>query len=338
MLRLESLPGITDAGIANYASTNSTEHLTSLSLISLPLLSLPVLARLLSHLRSLTRFQVSQAPSPSLSTGMGIFLHPYLASRTLEYLHWEFVNPDGDEATPILAKSIQFGGFPSLKVLRVPTDHEGLLQNLCRPLKRIEMPEDRYRNFNTPKYGGLFQSQGIPNLPSPTNSTFSLQAGNNPSEFIKSPTWSTFSLNIDQASQPDCVEVREVGMSLATARRMAQRRIDLGPTQPRLHITIWDENDNITERLGVSGYVGDIQSKIIYNLNPDIDGMDDAIVKLDGPGGMLERGGEINVGDGCNGSWNLEAAPLNKLDGKRKDRWWHPDRGRWRDTPLETFF
>jgi hypothetical protein len=342
-LRLENLPGITDEGLSSYAALRRTDALTSLTLVSVPLISLPVLARLFSHLKSLTHFTISQPCSPSLPIGVEIYLHPYLAAPTLQYLHWEFTNPDDDKATDILAKSIMFGGFPSLKTIRAPTDHEGVLQRICRPRDRIELPGDRYRNLGMPGRATALPhsqtSQSMPSMPSPTRSTFSLGHGPNgsiSSSFVKSPTRSTFSLNLDQSSRSaDEAYYRDKGMSLATARRMAQQRIDGASTHPQFHIIIWDENGLFVERFAVGGFMGLIQSKINYSLKPDIDGMDESIVGIDG---LLDGSEETAPKDGCTGSWNLMAGMQGKGGSKGKDRWWHTERGRWREMPLEKLF
>ncbi len=344
-LRLENLPGVTSAGLSSYASPARTDALTSLALISVPLVSLPVLARLFSHLKSLTHFTISQACSPSLPIGVEIYLHPYLATPTLQYVHWEFTNPDDDKATDILAKSIMFGGFPSLKTIRAPADHEGTLQQLCRPREKIELPADRYRNMGTTARAGLPNSQSspsVPTLPSPPRSTFPARHGPNSSissSSVKSLNRSTLSLNLEK---PPCTSedanYRDKAMSLATARRMAQQRIDAATTHPQFHIIIWDEFGIFVERFAVGGFIGLIQSKIHYSLKPDIDGMDEAIVGIDGVGGLLDGGEETSPKDGCTGSWNLMAGMQGKGGGKGKDRWWHTERGRWREVPLEKLF
>lgn len=343
-LRLDSLSGITANGLSNYACLSSSEGLETLSLVSLPLLSLPVLARLFSHLGNLTHFTLSQSPPPGLPIGTDIYLYPYLASSSLEYLHWEITNPGDDRATDILAKSIFYAGFPALRTIRAPTDFDGVLQNLCRPREKIELSGDRYRNMGLQGHSGMPMSQSLPNIPSPTRSTFSLSHGRSESinsAFVKSPTRSTFSLNTDHARSDDGLQnSREKGMSLVMARRMAQNRIDAAISQPKYHIIIWDEEGRFIERHTVGGYMGLIQSKIFYSLKPDIDGTDEAVVTVDGIGGLLDGGEETNVRDGCTGSWNLHIATQGKTgkSGSGKEKWWHTERGRWKDLPLEKFF
>ena len=339
-LRLDNLLGITASGLSNYVCLSSSKNLQSLSLNLLPLLSLPVLARIFSHLRSLTRFTISQAPSPGLPIGTDIFLHPYLASRSLEYLHWEITNPEDEKATDILAKSIFYSGFPALRTIRAPTDFDGVLQRLCKPREKIELPGDRYRNIGQ---GGMPASKSMP-MPSPTRSTFSLSHNlldSASSAFAKSPTRSTFSLNMDRAfSDNGSHDSPEKGMSLVMARRMAQHRIEAAALQPKFHIIIWNEEGQFVERHTVGGFTGSIGSKIFYSLEPDIDGMDESIVTIDGIRGLLDSGKETNLRDGCTGSWNLHTAAQGKegKSGSGKEKWWHTERGSWKDLPLETFF
>lgn len=347
-LRLDNLPGITAGGLSSYACLPSSRHLKSLSLISLPLLSLPALARVFSHLRNLTHFTISQTASPSLPSGTSIFLHPYLASASLKYLHWEITNSDDDMATDILAKSISHDGFPALRTLRAPTDFDGTLQKLCRPRDRIELPGDRYRNISQQSHLGMASSQSMPALASPTGSSFSFnhsRSGSVSSMLVKSPARSTFSLSLEQSHSNEArsnedYEPRDKGMSLVIARRMAQRRIDAAISQPKFHIIVWNDQGNFIERQTVGGYIGEVQSKIYYSLKPDIAGADEAIVTVDGIGGLLDGGEETNVRDGCTGSWNLHLAIQGKngRSGSGKEKWWHTERGRWREVPLDKFF
>ncbi len=334
-LRLENLPGVTTTGLSNYGSPSRTDSLTALSLISLPLVSIPVLARLFSHCKSLTRFTISQAPSLSLPIGTEIFLHPYLASPTLQYIHWEFMNPDDEKATEILAKSIFYDGFPALRTIRAPTDHEGMLQKLCQPKERIELPSDRYRNIGGPNQPKLPHSQSTSAIPSLTGN------GRNPynSNGAKSPTRSTFSLNVgSRSSHPEDSLFQEKGTSLATARRMAQIRLEAATKQPKFHIILWDENGEFVDRIAVGGFMGMIESKISYCLKPDVAGSDEAIARIEGAGGLLDTAEELNVKDGCNGGWNLHSRSQAKNSSRGKENWRHTERGRWRDLPLEKFF
>jgi len=340
-LRLDNLPGITAAGLSSLASLPCAATLEHLSLISIPLKSLPTLSRLLSRLRHLTHLTLSQAPSPALPADEDIVLHPYLGSASLKYLHWEITNPYDDKATEVLAKSIQHSGFPALRTLRAPTDFDGHLQKLCKPRSKIELPGDRYRNLGPPGRFAMPTSHSMPNIP--TRSSL----GNRPplstnSTFLKTSSRSSFTMNKDSALVVDGYQDhREKGMSLLSARRMAQLRIEGALSIPKFQILIWGDDGDLIERQTAGGYIGLVQSKILYTLKPDIDGMDEAVVTVDGIGGLLDGGEETHVRDGCTGSWNMNAAAQGKSGRQQsagKDRWWHTERGRWRDVPLEKFF
>jgi hypothetical protein len=331
-LRLENLSGITANGLSAYACSPGSNTLTSLSLVSLPDVSLPVLARLFSYLKSMTRFTLSQASSPGLPVGTDIYLHPYLASLSLEYLHWEITNPSDEEATDILAKSILYSGFPSLRTIRAPTDSEGTLQKLCKPREKIELPGDRHRDKGSSSAAPSHVLSSS-SLPSPTWSTFSLGHNYSGSSFLKSPTRSTFSLKMDS---PICNDrSAEPGTSLLAARRTAQQRIDAAQTTPQFHIIIWNEWGMLVERQTAGGFIGLVQSRITYSLKPDIDGADQALVTVDGPGGLLDGAAETHSRDGCTGGWNRGRSGKS---GSSKEKWSHTERGRWREIALEKFF
>ena len=74
-------------------------------------------------------------------------------------------------------------------------------------------------------------------------------------------------------------------------------------------------------------------------MKPDVDGSDEAIFGMEG---LLDGGEEVTPKDGCTGSWNLLAGVYEKgkssSEKKGKDRWWHTERGRWRELPLEKLF
>lgn len=88
----------------------------------------------------------------------------------------------------------------------------------------------------------------------------------------------------------------------------------------------------------VGGFLGEVQSKVYYDLRPDVEGADEAVVSVDGIGGLLE-GGEEWGSDGCTGIWRLDvAAGAGRVGKAGKEAWWHMERGRWREVGLEKFF
>jgi hypothetical protein len=156
-LRLEALPGITDAGLTSYASNTASTSLRSLTLVHQNLDSLLAICKLLSSLTVLDKFTLVQHPCPALPMGL-LIIQPLLASPSLKHLHWDISsppppNPDtffGPSLPPNahLAHSILAGGFPSLETLRCPSDicPPGALQAVCRPTlnAQILLTSDKY--------------------------------------------------------------------------------------------------------------------------------------------------------------------------------------------------
>ena len=141
-LRLESLPGITDRGLSRFATALAAQNIQRLSLIHLPIKSLLTISRLLAHLTQVTRFTFIQESSPTLPSDELIF-QPIVASPALTFLHWDIFSPEGT-ASSNLAASIRAGGFPSLRTIRAPSDHNGQLQALCKPRAQTVLPSDKY--------------------------------------------------------------------------------------------------------------------------------------------------------------------------------------------------
>jgi len=140
-LRLQDLEGVTYRGLSDFARSPSAQTLRSLSLVHLDIAYLSTITTLLLYLQQLHRFTFVQESSPILPTDELIF-QPIIASNSLKYLHWDVLRPG--TANPNLASSIRANGFPSLRTLRAPLDHDGLLQSLCRPRATILLPSDKY--------------------------------------------------------------------------------------------------------------------------------------------------------------------------------------------------
>ncbi|PQE28186.1 F-box domain protein [Rutstroemia sp. NJR-2017a WRK4] len=243
-----------------------------------------------------------------------------------EKLHWEITNPDDDKASDILVKSIAFSGFPSLRSIRAPTDFNGSIQKLCKPKARIELPGDKYRQMGL---AGPNRASTMPTLPSPTRSMFSRQS--NRDSLMKVPNASSSSLPYDILMESGKHEM----MSLAAARQLAQLRIENG-TKAQFDILIWDHDEGeCVQRFKVGTFIGKVESKVVYNLKPDLDGSDESILGIES---LLESGDEKNLRDGCTGSWNSDLDTRLGKASKGKDRWWHTERQRWREVKLDTFF
>lgn len=166
-LRLEKLPGVTGAGLAQYTSRTESRSLKSLSVIELNIDSMLVISKILASLTRLERLKIVQPNKcPTLPSG-GMVFQPLLASSSLKHLHWDvacpnpgtalsklefapFVKPPKHSETPNshLAQSILAAGFPHLEALRAPSDIEppGVLQGVCQPISKGQalLSPDRY--------------------------------------------------------------------------------------------------------------------------------------------------------------------------------------------------
>ncbi|KAL8843298.1 MAG: hypothetical protein Q9170_000156 [Blastenia crenularia] len=140
-LRLQDLEGVTFWGLSEFSRTRSGQGITQLSLINLDIKYLSAISNLFLHLTSLQRFTLVQESSPEVAGGELVF-QPVIASQQLRYMHWNILFPES--ANKNLADSIRAGGFPNLRTLRAPSDHDGQLQMLCRPRAQIVLPSDKY--------------------------------------------------------------------------------------------------------------------------------------------------------------------------------------------------
>ena len=140
-LRLQDLEGVTYRGLSDFARSLSAQSLRSLSLIHLDIAYLSTISTLLLYLRNLRRFTLVQESSPIVPSDELIF-QPIIGSLSLAYIHWDILRPG--TANPNLASSIGANGFPSLRTIRAPSDHDGLLQSLCRPRANILIASDKY--------------------------------------------------------------------------------------------------------------------------------------------------------------------------------------------------
>jgi hypothetical protein len=178
-LRLENLPGITDAGLTQYTSRSESASLKTFVLVEQNIESLLVISKILSSLRQLERFKIVQTEKCPTLPNEDMIFQPILASSTLKYLHWDVACPDPGTAltqldtlpfqkstktsnTPNshLAQSILSAGFPELESLRAPNDVEppGALQAACRPIlkgqallrpDRYSLPRSSHGSVNT---------------------------------------------------------------------------------------------------------------------------------------------------------------------------------------------
>ncbi|KAG6021887.1 hypothetical protein E4U41_002368 [Claviceps citrina] len=304
-LTLSNISGISSNGLSAFATRANSQPLRNLVLSHTPLTSLPALARILSNLTSLASLSLVQSFPPLMpdSDSFVLWMMPYLASSSVSKLHWDISShPDGvNAADEILARSIAAGGFPSLRLLRAPNDAEGIFQQLCRPVERIDLPGDRFRRMSVCESGTTARW-------SPTKS------------LVKSSTTSSLPSMICPSPHT----------SLVTARLAAQARLERSREAHLFHVKVTDEQGDLVESFGLSGYMGTVGSKINYHLLPDPGSRDE----LGGLAGVsapsADRGEALGLGcQGCTGSWNRREGVV--ADKKDKERWWHTERGRWRD-------
>ncbi|TEA16487.1 hypothetical protein C8034_v001282 [Colletotrichum sidae] len=316
-LSLSHVPGVTSAGISALATLPTSQAIQKLTLRHVNLDSLPALARIFSNFTHLESFALVQSFAPTLPADTFIWLMPYLASSSLKKLHWDITSnmTNANAADSILARSIAAAGFPSLRSLRTPNDPEGIFQALCRPRERADRASDRFR---APVKSGSLPASAFPGVQIPSSP---------PIKPAQSPTaMSAMSAGSIPPSEPfrECSDLHQ-------ARLAAQARLEAARPFPRFFVNVIDEDGTLLEKYGLAGFLGTAESLIDYNLRPDPGATDER-------GGLLEmvdlmagyHGEEIGSGrEGCVGRWNTAAG-----DKKDKDRWWHTERGRWRQPQL----
>ncbi|PGH23319.1 hypothetical protein AJ80_02571 [Polytolypa hystricis UAMH7299] len=166
-LRLDSLRGVSEQGLARYTSRPEAQNIESLTLIEQNVTSLLVVSKILASLTHLERFSMVQVTTALTLPDEGMVFQPLLASSNLKHLHWDIasLNPGAAlnklDSTPSLkdlrnfntanshlAQSILNAGFPQLQTLRAPLDIDplGALQSVCRPTRhgQIMLHSDRY--------------------------------------------------------------------------------------------------------------------------------------------------------------------------------------------------
>lgn len=311
-LSLSNMPGITSSGLSTYSTREASQSLRSLSLQHMAIDSLPALARLFIGLISLEAFTFVQCDTPILPEGELIWLYPYFASKSLRNLHWDITGLEtcANLADSILAKSITAQGFPGLRVLRPPNDSEGIFQNLCKPLEKIEKASDKYRGR-----GLVATIDARPSTPkTPTT------PGKSPGKSPFAPPYFPF------------FEVKK-STDLHPARLAAQKRLEEARKTPRFTVNVIDEDGTVLENWGMAGFMGDLGSKIQYHLHPDTGATDDhgGLVLL---ADILEDNREdLRDREGCTGRWN-NYGYISYDNNKNKEKWWHTERARWTELRL----
>lgn len=297
-LRLESLTGINDKGVQRFADTATARILESLTLVDLDITTLNTISLILSErFPKLTSFSIAQTKAPRITTQATIL---DFDAPSLRKLHWEFyseagpipafpslddVNDSSDaltfpfassepiccQATSVLASSIRNGRLPRLRKVRIPHDPQGVIQALCRPLATAILPADAayiisYRSATSciPFLPDIHHAHGNKLRHSQHSQCYSPRADS----AIETPTSSI------KSSTPTLTPAR--------SRLAAHSRILAARKKPAMTFRVFDPHGRVQVDKAISGHLGDIRSKITYDLKTD-------------PGRLLSsQGGEIS--------------------------------------------
>ncbi|KAM0341324.1 hypothetical protein ACHAPU_010067 [Fusarium lateritium] len=316
-LTLSHISGITSNGLSAFATLASSTPLRKLTLRHSPLTSLAALARILSNLRNLANFSLVQAFPPVMpeNDSFALMMMPYLANNSIRKLHWDITSHTScvNAADDILARSIAAGGFPALRTLRAPNDSDGIFQNLCYPVARIDLPSDRFRLTEQSECPSPFTPSSAVSPMSPTRL---FKSSNSPLASPRTP------------ASPFGETRRITCTNLHTARLAAQVRLDGARCRPRFTVNVIDQDGTTNETFRMAGFIGTAGSPIKYHLLPDRGTTDEKgglidVRDLDGDAGESLTGGR----EGCTGRWNQREGTV--ADKKEKEKWWHTERGRW---------
>jgi hypothetical protein len=272
-LRLENLPGIDDRGLQRFAASRFMTSIESLLLLDLEIASLVTISTIIST--NLKSFSIAQYKAPGLSTRNSV--SATFASETLQYLHWEIrsdagpvpslplcSSPDVQEeqsfpftnqepisclATSLLASSIRDNLFPSLRRIRIPHDSQGLIQALCKPLAIALLPCDV----------AVLQS-----INSDTAESFRRKVKTLGNETI---VISRADSAIDSPSSSG--EFPQTIPGPTRSRLATQARILAARKNALMTVRVYDPSDELQVNKTFGGYVGQVSSRITYDVRAD---------------------------------------------------------------------
>lgn len=280
-LRLENLPGVNDKGLQKFATSHLATSLEKLALINLEVSSLITITNILSeHLSKLQRFTIAQYRTPDLHSRSSL---PDFSGPSLTFIHFEFrsqsgppIDPFSPEtrksmefpfatpepisclATSLLAMNIKEGAFPALRRVRIPHDPQGLIQALCKPRATALLPSDTSL-FTRPIQKTVSHGYAIMieqhESPTKRNSSYVVPLGPRADSAMDSPT---FDLSPSSSS-----------VTPSKSRLAAQARILAARKTPLVTVRVYDPEGEICIDTGIGGYLGDINSNIVYDLKPD---------------------------------------------------------------------
>ena len=284
-LRLENLPGINDKGLQKFTTSHLSTSIEKLTLVNLEISSLITIRNILSeHLNKLKRFTLAQYRTPDLGPRISI---PDFSCPSLQFLHFEFRSQSGpaiDPFSPESRKSIEFpfanpepisclaisllamnikeGAFPALRRVRVPHDPQGLIQALCKPRATALLPSDT-SHFTRPLQKSGSHGYAImvdahasqPQSPKIRQSSYLVPLSPRADSAIDSPVFNTSSSSS--------------ALTPLKTRLAAQARILAARKAPLTTVRVYDPEGEICIDTAIGGFIGDIKSKIIYDLKPD---------------------------------------------------------------------
>ncbi len=311
-LRLD-IPGLTAQMLTDFTRTPLSATLESLTLI-LPasVLGLSMFAKMLLNLTKLRKLAVTSPTPLELPIGIAIVLHPYLASRSLRYLHWDVAPGTSMRercyANYILAQAIAAEGFPALKRLRALRDNGGVLQSVCVPSLGWE--------------GAMSQGPLAPTL-SRKGSKGDKTADKKSRNSAASTFFSRSSESRHRDLSTNDLMIRSGGEGkgnltmkerLKEAKVAAQARIEIAKLRPRWKIVAEDwtvvERPAMTGRWEVGGFLGLVGSKVCYRLEEET--LDGGLEEL------LDESDSNGVERMCDGAWNVQSSGWGRVGGHGK--------------------
>lgn len=284
-LRLENLPGINDKGLQRYVTSHSSTSIESLTLINLEISSLITITSILSdRMSKLKRFTITQYRTPDLGPRLSI---PDFSCRSLLFIHFEFRSQSGPSidpfspdsrksvdfpfsnpepisclATSLLAMNIKEGAFPALRRARIPHDPQGLIQALCKPCATALLPAD------SSLFTGPLQNCGSHGYATRVDAHAPQSQS---TKYRESWCATPLSLRADSAiesqsfSNSSCSSV----LTPSKTRLAAQARIIAARKDAIVTVRVYDPEGDIRIDTAIGGFIGDIKSKIVYDLKPD---------------------------------------------------------------------
>ncbi|KAH7077697.1 hypothetical protein BKA63DRAFT_270205 [Paraphoma chrysanthemicola] len=281
-LRLENLPGVNDTGIQRFATSHLASSIEVLALINLEMSSLVTISNILSAQFSCLRyFSLAQQRAPSLSARNSMSELDF-SSPNLQHIHWEIRSEAGPLstlpstssidipketsfpfantepicclATALLAESIKDGAFPSLRRIRVPHDPQGIIQALCKPLATALLPSDT-AILASPSHIPTLLNQNAPILSKSEELPFGVPMSQRADSAIDSPTSSTY--------------FSQSALTPARSRLAAQSRILAARKDSLMIVRVFDPNGILQISKVIRGFVGDVRSRITYELRAD---------------------------------------------------------------------